>query len=96
MILAFVTLGGLNAAGYAWLSGRARTAIAQPADPPAGGTVPAEFSWPVGSRSWPQSIRRAATMYYRRRLAEVHAADYAPVRARGGSIAGRGTRGPGW
>jgi threonine/homoserine/homoserine lactone efflux protein len=30
MILAFVTLGGLNAAGYAWLSGRARTAIAQP------------------------------------------------------------------
>ncbi len=30
MILVFVTLGGLNAAGYAWLSGRARTAIAQP------------------------------------------------------------------
>ena len=30
MVLVFVTLGGLNAAGYAWLSGRARTVIAHP------------------------------------------------------------------
>lgn len=30
MILAFVALGGLNAAGYAWLSARARSAIASP------------------------------------------------------------------
>lgn len=30
MIVAFVTLGGLNAAGYSWLAGRARNAIAEP------------------------------------------------------------------
>ena len=77
MILAFVTLGGLNAAGYAWCP--VAPAPRSRSRRPAGGwhTVPAEFSWPVGSRSWPRSIRRAATMYYRRRLAEVHAADYA-------------------
>jgi threonine/homoserine/homoserine lactone efflux protein len=31
LILVFVTLGGLNATGYAWLAGRARTSIADPA-----------------------------------------------------------------